>query len=299
MAGDRLARVAETLGYPVEFFTTEPSQSPAPTACAFPRKRNSLPTSAEKRARALLEVTSMQVEALLDQAVPAVTVPRRAPRDEGWISPAEMAGEVRRLAGFASGPISDLVGLLERLGVIVVVLNLGNRRLDALGHWPDGHRPLMLVNSTAPADRRRFTMAHELGHAVLHFAPSENQEAEADQFAAELLMPAQDGHRALHDIDLPKLARLKAAWGMSMASLLHRAYDLGRVSDYRYRQLNVELSAAGYRTKEPVALEHEKPGLLPEIIDRCRASGESIEQLASRARMTKQEFQALYVEVPT
>lgn len=297
MTGERLTRVAAALEYPVEFFAADPSESPAPTACAFPRKRNSLPTSADKRVRALLELTRMQVEPLLDDATPAVRVPRRAAGEADWISPAEMAGEVRRQANMPSGPIPDLVGLLEKLGVIVVVRDLGNRRLDALGQWPDGHRPLILVNSTAPADRRRFTTAHEMGHAVLHVAPTPDQEMEADQFAAELLMPAHDGHRALNDVDLLKLAQLKAQWGMSMASLLRRAHNLGRINDYRYRQLNIELSGAGYRTNEPVALQHEMPRLLPQVIDRRQAAGEPIQELAARARMIEHEFQFLYVEV--
>lgn len=300
LSGQRLAGVADALRYPVDFFTVDLAATPAPTACAFPRKRNSLPTSAEKRVRALLEITRMQVDALLldsDGSVPPVRLERRAAGDEDWISPAEMAARIREQAGVPSGPIPNLVKLLEDLGVVIVVRDLGNRRLDALGEWPSGHRPLMLINVTAPADRRRFTLSHELGHAVLHVAPRPDQESEADRFAAELLLPAADGRRLFDaDLDLARLAELKPVWGMSMAALVRRAWDLDSISDYRYRQLNIELSAAGYRTREPVLLQYEDPGLLSRAVDRRLSAGETLSQLAREARMTDDEFTSLYLE---
>jgi Zn-dependent peptidase ImmA (M78 family) len=207
-----------------------------------------------------------------------------------------MAAQVRAQAGLPNGPIPNLTELLERLGVLIVVRDLGSRRLDAVGQWPEGRRPLFLVNSAAPADRRRFTSAHELGHAVLHTAPTDDHEQEADAFAAALLMPAEDGHKVLHDIDLPSLARLKAAWGMSMAALLRRAHDLGHVNDYRYRQLNMELAAAGYRTSEPVELAPERPTTITDVIKRLQSAGQTVADLAAHARMTIDEFQDLYLE---
>lgn len=66
-------------------------------------------------------------------------------------------------------------------------------------------RPRVLVNASAPATRRKFTLAHELGHIVIpwhtgtiisHLSPHQadtaymQMEAEANRFAAELLMPS-------------------------------------------------------------------------------------------------------------
>jgi len=294
--GDRLLRVAAALKFPVEFFLQEPGSTASQTACAFPRKRNSLQISVEKRVRALLQITRLQVEPLLDDDAPPVTLERRSAEDADWISPVEMAAEVRARAGLPSGPIPNLTQLLEKLGVLVVVRDLGSRRLDALGQWPNGHRPLVLVNSTAPADRRRFTSSHELGHAVLHTTATDAQEREADQFAAALLMPPEDGRKVLRDIDIPTLERLKAQWGMSMAALIRRARDLGLVNDYRYRQLNIELSKAG-RSNERVQLTPESPATLLDALARQRAAGSSsIAELAARARMTVTEFENLYLE---
>lgn len=66
-------------------------------------------------------------------------------------------------------------------------------------------RPKILINSNIPPTRRKFTLAHELGHIVIpwhtgtivsHIDPGEvdiayrEMEAEANRFAAELLMPS-------------------------------------------------------------------------------------------------------------
>ncbi|WP_246430558.1 ImmA/IrrE family metallo-endopeptidase [Streptomyces rectiverticillatus] len=50
---------------------------------------------------------------------------------------------------------------------------------------------MFLLNSTVPGDRFRFSLAHELGHVVMHTGPGDPrlQEQQADQFAAEFLMP--------------------------------------------------------------------------------------------------------------
>ena len=85
---------------------------------------------------------------------------------------------------------------------------------------------------------RERARAHELGHAVMHQIPTEHQEAEADRFASEFLMPAATIRDQLDALTVPKLARLKAEWGASMAALLRRGRDLGRVNDAQYRALN-------------------------------------------------------------
>lgn len=68
-------------------------------------------------------------------------------------------------------------------------------------------RPSILINSDSPATRRKFTLAHELGHIIIpwhtgtvvsHLESSEGEysfeyermEQEANRFAAELLMPS-------------------------------------------------------------------------------------------------------------
>lgn len=72
------------------------------------------------------------------------------------------------------------------------------------GHFEHGGR---LVNDTRievpdgePPTRQRFTVAHELGHAVLrHQVPADKLEVEANAFAAELLLPTEALRRAARE----------------------------------------------------------------------------------------------------
>lgn len=48
--------------------------------------------------------------------------------------------------------------------------------------------PLFFVNVTIPADRVRFSLAHEIGHIVMHQLPTDDMEREADRFASFALI---------------------------------------------------------------------------------------------------------------
>jgi Zn-dependent peptidase ImmA (M78 family)/transcriptional regulator with XRE-family HTH domain len=290
----RLAAVARALDVPADRFTSSAPPHDVLSACAFHRKRSSLSVSDAKRIRALLDLTRLQVEGLVDDHTPELGLPRESPSTDGYTSPEDIAGSVRRVLTEVTGPIANLVHEAEHLGVLMVNRNLGAPRIDAIGTWPAGHRPLFLLNSSAPADRKRFTLAHELGHTVMHPAPVPDQESEADRFASELLMPATEIRAELHNLSLARLVALKRRWRVSMAALVRRARDVGTISDHEYKMLNIEFSTAGYRTREPVDIADETPTLITEIIQRRLSAGETVAELARAAHQYEAEFQTLY-----
>lgn len=291
---ERLSVIARHLEVPLARLTTSEPTGGVLSACAFHRKRNSLPVSDANRIRATLDLRRMQVEALLPLGDGEITVPRTPPSDDDWDSPETIALDVRAAMGLGDGPIDDLVAAVEGTGAVVVVADLGAARIDAIGSWPAGHRPVFMLNSRTPADRRRFTLAHELGHAVMHELPRSDQEAEADRFASELLMPSNSIRSELTRLDLPKLVHLKPRWGTSMAAIIRKARDVDAISDHDYKQLNIALSTAGYRTNEPIPLHEELPSLVTRAVDQHLREGELIEQLADRALMTVNEFTNVY-----
>jgi len=258
----RLAAVAGVLEVPVDRFLDGVPAGGLLSACAFHRKRASLPVSDAKRIRAVLDLTGLEVDAVLSGIGPKVSVPREAPSDEGWTTPADIACDIREAAGLGVEPIPDLIAVVESLGAVILVRDLQASKIDAIGTWPEGHRPLFLLNASSPADRRRFTLAHEFGHAVMHSEPRSDQEREADQFASELLLPAAGVRDDLVNLDLGKLVQLKRKWGASIAALVRKARDVGTITENEYKKLNIELSRAGYRLKEPVDLPFEQPSLM-------------------------------------
>lgn len=153
------------------------------------------------------------------------------------------------------------------------------------------------MNSAAPTDRVRFTMAHELGHLVMHAMPTENMEREADRFAAEFLMPEYDIRPQLIDVTLNLLAILKRVWRVSMAALLKRARDLRAISEKKATALWKKMSALGFRKREPAELDlsPERPRLLRNLIDyHTQQLGMTPEQMWAMFTLYPEQFDRYY-----
>lgn len=121
------------------------------------------------------------------------------------------AEEVRGHLRLALGPISDLDTVCDMLGIAVVRASLGED-LDAAPSGAFYSHPrvgfAILVNLQMTPGRRRFTLAHELAHALFHSDDSEfvvsgmtrdPRERFADAFAGEFLMPAEAIRRLMED----------------------------------------------------------------------------------------------------
>jgi hypothetical protein len=98
-----------------------------------------------------------------------------------------------------------------------------------------GEHPVILFNTTAPTDRLRLTLAHELAHLVLHAdaLSVDDVEAQATAFAGEFLMPAEVIRPALRNLKIGPLLDLKREYGVSMQALIERAYHLDLLSPRR------------------------------------------------------------------
>lgn len=288
--GHRLAALALALACPPDRLLIR-TNSEVQAPCVVHRKRSSLPNSAQARLRAELELALLEMRALL----PAIqSPPHLAPADDGYVSPSDIARQIRTQASQPRGPITDVVAVAESLGIVVLEWDIPSAKIDAIAAVRAEGLSIVLLRRDAPADRRRFTLAHEVGHVVMHDEHTGSQEAEADEFASELLMPARDIRSQLVGLTLPRLLELKRQWGVSMAALIRRARDLGELDDPDYRALMIRLSSAGYRTEEPGDLALEHPTLLPRALRAHRAAGLTDEDLARRATLSIHEFAQRY-----
>ena len=167
-----------------------------------------------------------------------------------------------------AGPVRDLVGWMEAAGCLVFDSDFGTRRVDGLSQWGDNPYPVVMLNQALPTDRRRLTLAHELGHLCLHSqGVPDDYEADAAAFAAEFLMPAEVIRPQLRNLTTGRLHDLKRYWGVSMQALIERGYHLGVVAAKQRTNLYKRFSALGWRTHEPVSdeLAPEKPRLVSDI----------------------------------
>lgn len=186
------------------------------------------------------------------------------------ISPVEAARLVRSQVGIADAPIRDLYKLVESFGVFVIELDF---RKFASGHMVDGFTLrgdvlVVILNEALPLDRKRFTLAHELGHIVLHaFGTPSYGEDEANLFAAELLMPSAQIRHDLLGATLNDLRGLKVKWRVSIKSLIYRMSLLDLISESRLRSFYKQYSSRGWSQGEPMPLSGEKPELLTSLLN--------------------------------
>lgn len=301
VSDERLALYAAALGYPPALLCLDPQVSGIGVGLVHHRKKASLSTSALRRVHAHLALARLQLDGLTAEAGVPEEPSRfvRVPLND-LVTPKDAARRVRREWNMPPGPVLDMVGVAESAGALVLTEDLDSDLLDAVSQWPEGRQPLLLANTRTPGDRRRFSIAHELGHMVMHPVPgaASTQEKQADAFAAEFLMPAADIRASFSDgIDLSGLADLKRTWGVSMSALLRRAQTLNTISEWQYRTLMIEMSALGYRTTEPVEVLPEHPQRVAALVQHLLTIRQMpLEEAAACAHLLPEDFQRLYVD---
>lgn len=186
----------------------------------------------------------------------------------------EIADSLRKQWGLGSGPIGNMIKLVEAKGVIVSHLPISEERINAFSFW-SGEQPfIFMASDSTTAVRTRFDIAHELGHLILHQGISEEEledkktlkqiEAEANRFGSAFLMPAKSYINEVHTTRLDSFTPLKKRWLTSIASQVYRCSDLGIFSSEQVLNLRKQISARKWRTHEPLdsELKNEKPELL-------------------------------------
>jgi len=155
-----------------------------------------------------------------------------------------IAQMVRSLWRMPPGYVRSMVKAIEDAGGILYHMDFETNKIDAISEWIYGYPPIVLVNSNAeiPLSRLRLTLAHELGHLVLHQSsvPSPIEE-EANRYAGEFLMPRREIKASLYRLTLEKLMDLKQEWKVSMAALVYHAHRLGTITPAQFRYLNINL----------------------------------------------------------
>jgi Zn-dependent peptidase ImmA (M78 family)/DNA-binding XRE family transcriptional regulator len=302
-SAEAVERIAVATAYPTSFFYLGP-----------------LPDLPEGRYRRLKKGTSKegkQVRAQVRQVVeivqrseatlklpPVRLEPRRSSEVTGPASVETIAAETRAALGIGlRDPIPNVTRALERAGVIVVRLPGGMPDHDGFSAWTDfglgldSARPIIAITGGHPGDRDRFTVAHELGHLLLHTIrsgiPSDQAEDEANRFAGALLIPAQAARGALRSpVTLRVLMAVKAQFGASIAMTAKRGLDLGLISKDHYVSIRRQLSARRWNKEEPVEVHPEQPMLISNILEQLSGGG-SVTERAVRLSMPVFSYRAL------
>jgi Zn-dependent peptidase ImmA (M78 family)/transcriptional regulator with XRE-family HTH domain len=200
------------------------------------------------------------------------------------------ATALRRRWNVARGPIPNVVRLLEVHGIVVSHCIFDCREMSSFSLWLKSRPIVVLKEELDDLARLRSDAAHELGHLVLHERPesaSHLVEDQAQGFAASFLTPAdQIGPLLPKSFDINRLAELKHTWGVSIAALLYRAHELGRMSERTYRRAMMAVSKNGWRVREPFPLNgKEAPQLLDRSLEAIERGGTHLGELISQCRL--------------
>jgi Zn-dependent peptidase ImmA (M78 family) len=252
-------RLVEVLRFPGKFFTAAPTSRVHKSDLLFRAPRSITATEREY----LAQFAALAGEFLDELNVRTQLPPVRLPILPIDTPVDEATHNVRRSWGLdADTPIEYLTHEIERSGVVVVVRRLltsSSRRIlgegDSTGKL-DKHlgysvrvgefntRPLIIVRQSNSWERTRWTLAHEVGHLVLHATGNVTEacEEQASQFASELLAPA--AMLAKEVSRAPSLAELlpvKAKWGLSLGALLRHLHTSGLLTGPRFAGLRRQL----------------------------------------------------------
>jgi len=196
------------------------------------------------------------------------------------LSGREAALTVRSVLGLGDAPA---LGLDERFeveaGVRIFQPQLG-RSVAGLFLWSDELGPCIAVNRDHPHERRRWSLAHELGHFLRDreagdifpasgHTRSDPSEVFADAFAAEFLLPQNGISKQVADrqranggrFTPPDIVALAHVYEVSFEAMTRRLEELGaipkgtfeRLLAHRFRPKEAQEKLGLIRAKSPIA----------------------------------------------
>ncbi len=156
-----------------------------------------------------------------------------------------VASQERNRMGLGDGPIPNLRELLEQeVGLRVFYMPLRPSKFSAIYLYDHQAGGCIAINILHPEERRRWSLAHEYAHFLVHrhqprmfidgkFRRVPEKERFADCFALSFLMPAGSLTRRFNNIR-KKTGKISAAdlcnlahyYGVSLSSMTHRLEDM-------------------------------------------------------------------------
>lgn len=213
---------------------------------------------------------------------PKVNLPELVDKDIFEITDEEIkfkASELRKTWGLDhASPVNNLISLAEANGIIVSESTVSDNTLDALSRWIVDRPFIMLTNNQEASVRRRFNVAHEIGHIILHnsiesiydYSNVELKniiEKQANLFASHFLLPDEAFVDSILSTSLDYFVDLKKHWKVSIQAMVYKTHYLGLLNDDRYLYLSKQISTRKWRTKEPLddIMVIERPSLLEKV----------------------------------
>ena len=251
VAATELVLLAEALDRPVDWFfsVSPPSVVSRRSDPAVGGRSRVLDSRVERIAR--------DVAFLIDEGeIPQVT--RIALDPPSTVEASEdAAAKLRRKLDAQQGPLLDLQTFAERAGLFSFSLDLGKAGGDA-AYVAVGDLGVAVINGALDPGRRRFNLAHELGHHVFQDAyapevglsPQDENEKLINAFAIHLLLPRSEVRVITSEFEgNPRLAAVAAAvrHRLSWTAVCAQLRNLGTIDPGTFEELAIHpLSRADF-----------------------------------------------------
>ncbi|MEP1930262.1 MAG: ImmA/IrrE family metallo-endopeptidase, partial [Roseibium sp.] len=141
---------------------------------------------------------------------------------------------------------------------------------------------VIMIKKNTWSERKRFSLAHELGHMVLKVAEGCDSERAANRFAGAFLVPAEVLRQEIGarrtDISIGELISLKDRFGVSIQALTYRCKDLEIINQATFVRLFKVYKQRGWRDEpfeEPNSIpwEREEPNRFQRLCFRALSEG--------------------------
>jgi Zn-dependent peptidase ImmA (M78 family)/transcriptional regulator with XRE-family HTH domain len=298
---EHIERISIALDYPKGFFYQQHDIGPPNVHY---RKRASLSPKILAMAEAMMNIYKFNIEKML-KSIELSTDSILILENDKYESPKQVAMYLRSYWRIPKGPINNLTEVLEEHGIIVIRVDFGTDKIDGRSMFASTGHPIIFVNKFLSGDRARLTIAHELGHIIMHIKSistfDKDEESEAFIFGMEFLMPLDEvAHELRSKVNIPKLADLKKVWKISMQSILFRAAKEDFITPNQYRGLMVQFNAKGIRKKEPIEIPKETPTNVESMINLFLTDlNYSLQDLAETFNLNYNEFQEKFFDNST
>ena len=260
----------ELLGFPREFFYTRDTFHFESEGTFFRSRLTA--TQKSKQPAELLIKYSVIVRDFLSHYIEFPELKNR--EDYQNITDIETLSRfIREDVGLGEGPISDIVEVAELMGFTVINSDYQEDKVDAFSSMNRINSRNYFVITTGESRsfyRQQFSMAHEIGHWVLHqhLDPAELDKEEyrlmedqANKFASAFLLPRESFGKQLQTQkadDIETYFNFKRIWNVSMAAMIKRAYALKIISIEVQTKLYKQMSYRRWRNPEPFDLETKR-----------------------------------------
>ena len=266
-----LQAIALQTGFDIGFLRQEKPPAEFPIGSCLYRAQAKVSPKDKARAH---RIAQLIFEVVLAMRSKLRDVPALIPRTS---EPPEVAAQIARASlGFSpESPIPNLMGAIERAGVLVLKLPVVVKGFDGFSSWVGLNHdiPVICLLSGSKGYRQRFTLGEELCHLIKH-NPLRCTVADADdearQFVGELLLPEDVVREEISEpITLSSLWPHRQRHMVSLQFLIRRVLNLDMISPNQYKYLNMQISTRGWKQEEPgdAAIIQEQPKMLAKMIE--------------------------------